>query len=85
MKFLHTSDLHLGIKLMDVDLIDDQEYILNEIVNIAKKEKVDAVLLSGDVYDVSVPRVEAIGLLNEFLTKLNEEKINVFIIIVNHD
>ena len=85
MKFLHTSDLHLGIKLMDVDLIEDQEYILNEIVDIAKKEKVDAVLLSGDVYDVSVPRVEAIGLLNEFLTKLNEEKINVFIISGNHD
>lgn len=85
MKFLHTSDLHLGIKLMDVDLIEDQEYILNEIVNIAKKEKVDAVLLSGDVYDVSVPRVEAIGLLNKFLTKLNEEKINVFIISGNHD
>ena len=85
MKFLHTSDLHLGIKLMDVDLIDDQEYILNEIVSIAKKEKVDAVLLSGDIYDVSVPRVEAIGLLNEFLTKLNEEKINVFIISGNHD
>ena len=85
MKFLHTSDLHLGIKLMDVDLIEDQEYILNQIVSIAKKEKVNAVLLSGDIYDVSVPRVEAIGLLNEFLTKLNEERINVFIISGNHD
>lgn len=85
MRLLHTSDLHLGIKLMDVDLLEDQKYILDEIISIAKKEKVDALLLSGDIYDVSIPRIEAISLLNDFLTKVNEENIKVFIISGNHD
>ena len=85
MRLLHTSDLHLGIKLMDVDLLEDQKYILDKIIGIAKKEKIDALLLSGDIYDVSIPRIEAISLLNDFLTKMNGENIKVFIISGNHD
>ena len=85
MRLLHTSDLHLGIKLLDVDLLDDQKYILNEILGVAKKEKVDALLISGDIYDVSVPRVEAVELLNEFITKANEDGLQIFAISGNHD
>lgn len=85
MRLLHTSDLHLGIKLLDVDLLDDQKHILNEILGVAKKEKVDALLISGDIYDVSVPRVEAVELLNEFITKANEDGLQIFAISGNHD
>ena len=70
---------------MDVDLLEDQKYILDKIIGIAKKEKIDALLLSGDIYDVSIPRIEAISLLNDFLTKMNGENIKVFIISGNHD
>ena len=85
MKFLHTSDLHLGIKLMDVDLLEDQKFILEQILQIAKERKVDALLVSGDVYDVSVPRIEAVALLNDFITKASQSALKVFIISGNHD
>lgn len=85
MKFLHTSDLHLGIKLMDVDLLEDQKHILGQIIKIAKEQKIDALLIPGDIYDVSVPRIEAMALLDDFLTKLSEAGIKVFIISGNHD
>ena len=85
MRFLHISDLHLGIKLMDVDLIEDQRFILDSIVTIANEKKVDAILIAGDVYDSTMPRIEAITLLDDFLTKLCENNIKVFMISGNHD
>ena len=85
MKFLHTSDLHLGIKLLDVDLLDDQKFILDQILKIAKERTVDALLIPGDIYDVSIPRVEAVALLDEFLTKACAQNLKVFIISGNHD
>lgn len=85
MRFLHVSDLHLGIKLMDVDLIEDQKYILEKIIKVAVDKKVDAILIAGDVYDRIMPRVEATSLLDEFLTKLCENNIAVFMISGNHD
>lgn len=85
MRFLHISDLHLGIKLMDVDLIEDQRYILEKIVNVALDKKVDAVLIAGDVYDSTMPRIEASTLLDEFLTLLCNNNIKVFMISGNHD
>ena len=67
MKFLHLGDLHLGKSLLDFDFIDDQRFILDEILGIAKKEAVDAVLIAGDVYDKAIPSEAAVNLLDDFL------------------
>ncbi len=85
MKFLHTGDLHIGKVLHEMSLLEDQKYILKEIVKIAEQEKVDAVVVAGDVYDRSIPAVEAVSLLDEFLTDLSERNIVVLIISGNHD
>ena len=86
MKILHLADLHLGKILQEQSLIEDQKYMLNEIINIIKDENVEAVLISGDIYDRSIPSVEAVNLLDEFLKKLAKElKLKVFIIAGNHD
>ena len=86
MKILHLADLHLGKILQEQSLLEDQEYMLNEIINIIKEENVQAVLISGDVYDRSVPPADAVNLLDDFLKKLIKElKIKVFIISGNHD
>lgn len=85
MKFLHLGDLHLGKTLSDFDLIEDQRYILNQILGIAEKESIDGVLIAGDVYDKSVPREAATKLLDEFLIKLAKKRIKVFMVSGNHD
>ena len=86
MKLLHLADLHIGKIIKEQSLLEDQEYILNEIIKIAEKEKVDAVLISGDIYDRSVPPADAVDVLNNFLNKLIKIlKIKVFIISGNHD
>lgn len=86
MKFLHLADLHLGKILQEQSLIEDQEYMLNQIIEIIEKENIDAVLISGDVYDRSVPPAEAVNLLDCFLkTLIKEIKIKVFMIAGNHD
>ena len=64
MKLLHLSDLHLGKRLCDVSLLEDQAYILDQIAAIAAREAVDAVLIAGDVYDKGVPPAEAVALLD---------------------
>lgn len=86
MKLLHLADLHLGKILQEQSLIEDQEYMLNQIIKLIKKENVETVLISGDVYDRSVPPAEAVNLLDSFLkTLIKELKIKVFIIAGNHD
>lgn len=86
MKILHLADLHLGKILQEQSLIEDQEYMLKEIIEIIKNENVEIVLISGDVYDRSVPPAEAVNLLDNFLKILIKElKIKVFIISGNHD
>lgn len=85
MKFIHISDLHIGKKINEFSLIEDQIFILKEILNIAKKEKVDAVLISGDVYDKSIPPAEATTVLDDLLTQLAVLNIKVFLISGNHD
>lgn len=86
MKFIHLSDLHIGKTILEQSLIEDQEYMLNQIIEIIKNEKVDAVLIAGDVYDRSVPSSEAVNLLDEFLNNLIKKiKVKVFIISGNHD
>ena len=85
MRFLHTADLHLGKRVNDFSMIDEQKYILKQIISIAKDEKIDAMLISGDVYDKNVPIVEAVELLDEFLQSLVDLNCTVFMIGGNHD
>jgi len=85
MKIIHLSDLHLGKIVLEQSMIEDQKYILNEIINIITKEDVQVVLISGDIYDRSIPTVEAVNLLDEFLTKLTDMNLKVYIITGNHD
>lgn len=85
MKIIHLSDLHLGKIVLEQSMIEDQKYILNEIINIITKEDVQVVLISGDIYDRSIPTVDAVNLLDEFLTKLTNMNLKVYIITGNHD
>ena len=85
MKFLHLGDLHIGKRLNNISLLEDQRYILGQILDIAREERPDAVLIAGDVYDRTLPPAEAVTLLDDFLTALAGEKIPVFLISGNHD
>ena len=85
MKFLHTSDLHIGKRLYDTPLTEDQSYMLGQIVDTAKKEGVDAILIAGDIYDRSNPSEDAVELYDRFLAALSESGIPTFIIPGNHD
>ena len=67
MKFFHLSDLHIGLKLMNRDLREDQEYILSKIVEAAGREETDAVVIAGDIYDKAVPSAEAVEVFDRFL------------------
>ena len=85
MKFLHLGDLHIGKSLLDFSLIDDQKYILNQIIGVAEKKNVDALLIAGDVYDRSIPSEEAVSLFDRFLCTLASKQIKTFVISGNHD
>ncbi|MBQ1250222.1 MAG: exonuclease subunit SbcD, partial [Clostridia bacterium] len=85
MKLIHLSDLHLGKRLCGFSLMEDQEYILNEILKITDEEGPDAVIIAGDVYDKSVPSAEAITLFDSFLRRLADCKVCVLVISGNHD
>ena len=87
MKFFHLSDLHIGLKLMNRDLREDQEYILNEITELAKQECPDAVVIAGDIYDKAVPSAEAVEMFDQFLEKLTEAVPDAVIMMIsgNHD
>ena len=85
MKLIHLSDLHLGKRLNDFSLGEDQEYILNQILGIVEAEAPDAVVIAGDVYDKAIPSVEAVGLFDEFLVRLAKLNTQIFVISGNHD
>ena len=85
MKLIHLSDLHIGKRVNEVSMIDDQEYILQQILRIIDEEKGDAVLIAGDVYDKSVPSAEAVTLFDDFLCELAQRKVPTLIISGNHD
>ena len=85
MKLIHLSDLHLGKRLNDFSLGEDQEYILNQILGIVEAEAPDAVVIAGDVYDKPIPSVEAVGLFDEFLVRLAKLNTQIFVISGNHD
>ena len=85
MKLIHFSDLHLGKRLNEFSLGEDQEYILNQILQIVEAEQPDAVVIAGDVYDKAIPSVEAVSLFDEFLVRLAALHIHIFVISGNHD
>ncbi len=85
MKLVHLSDLHIGKRLDEVSLLDDQKHILLQILKIIDEEKPHAVLIAGDVYDKSVPSAEAVTLFDEFLCRLAAWNVTVLIISGNHD
>jgi len=85
MKLIHLSDLHLGKRVNDISMIEDQKYILSQILDILDAEQPHAVLIAGDVYDKSVPSAEAVELLDDFLFALAQRKLQVFLISGNHD
>ncbi len=85
MKIFHLSDLHLGKRLHGVSLLEDQRDMLEKIVGHIRREKPDAAMIAGDVYDRSVPPEEAVALFDDFLFELSELKLSVMIVSGNHD
>ena len=87
MKFFHLSDLHIGLKLIERDLREDQEYIFEQIIRLAKEQQPDAMVMAGDIYDKAVPSAEAVEIFDSFMKNLSEEmpQMPVMIISGNHD
>lgn len=85
MKLAHLADLHIGKRIYNFSMLVEQKYILQKISKILQEERVDAVLIAGDVYDTPLPPIEAVQLLDAFLTDLAKAAIKVFIISGNHD
>ena len=78
MKCVHLGDLHIGKRVNDFLMLNDQEYVLEQIIDIISKEKIDGVLIAGDVYDKQVPSLEAIKLFDDFLTRIANMDVKVF-------
>ena len=87
MKFMHLSDLHIGLKLISYDLAEDQMYIFGEIARLAALEKPDAIVIAGDLYDKSIPSAEAVELFDSFLNALTQAAPDAEIMMIsgNHD
>lgn len=85
MKFLHLADLHIGKRVNGFSMIDDQKYIIDEILKITDNRRPDAVIIAGDIYDKSAPSDEASELFDYFLTQISNRGVSVFIISGNHD
>mgnify|MGYP003087066705 FL=1 len=85
MKIIHLADLHIGKRVNEFSMIDDQKHILNQILEIIDKENPDAVIIAGDVYDKQVPSIEAVELLDSFISDISKRKTTTFIISGNHD
>ena len=86
MKIIHTSDWHIGKIVNEYSMIDDQKYILNKLIELIDEENADVLMIAGDVYDRSIPPVEAVELLNETLSSLViDRNVSVLVISGNHD
>ena len=84
-KLLHTSDLHIGKRVNEFSMIEDQEHILKEMLKVVDEHKPDGFLIAGDIYDKGIPGVEAVSLFDWFLTELHIRNLAVFIVSGNHD
>lgn len=85
MKFIHLSDLHLGKRVNEFSMLEEQDAILNQILGIIDTEAPDGILIAGDIYDKSVPSAEAVQLFDSFLCELAKRHLQVFVISGNHD
>ena len=85
MKFMHLADLHIGKRVNEFSMLEDQEYILTKIINSIDEQKPDAVILAGDIYDKAVPSAEAVELFDDFLVRLSKRNLKVFVLSGNHD
>jgi exonuclease SbcD len=85
MRFLHTSDLHIGKKVNEFSMLEDQEHILKQILQIAGEYRPEGILIAGDIYDKGIPGVEAVTLFDWFLTELYQRGLMVFMVSGNHD
>lgn len=85
MKFMHLADLHLGKRVNEFPMIEDQKYVLSQVTGLLDTKKVDGVIIAGDIYDKAVPSVEAVQLFDDFLTDITKRDIPVFLISGNHD
>ncbi|MFW5630837.1 MAG: exonuclease SbcCD subunit D [Acetivibrio ethanolgignens] len=85
MKLLHLADLHIGKVINEFSMLEDQKYILNQVISIARDEKTEGVILAGDIYDRSVPTADAVLVLDDFLRQLIKLGQKVFVISGNHD
>lgn len=85
MKFAHLSDLHLGIRICDVKMAQDQRFILNQIAEIIESHKPDGVFISGDIYDRPIPPEESVEMLSNFLTRIKQAGCDIYMISGNHD
>ena len=85
MKFAHIADLNIGKRVHDFAMLEDQRYILEEMLRIFDEEKVDGVLIAGDVYDKTVPSAEAVQVFDDFITKLAKMEMPIYMISGNHD
>lgn len=85
MKFMHLSDLHIGKRVNEFSMLEDQKYILDQILDLADREQADAVIIAGDIYDKPVPPAEAVQVFDDFLTSLAGRGLYVFAVSGNHD
>ena len=87
MKFIHISDLHIGLHLMNRDLLEDQRFVLNQITTYIKQNKVDAILIAGDIFDKSIPAADAVELFDTFMNDLHnaDPDMEICVISGNHD
>ena len=85
MKLFHLSDLHIGKRVNEFSMLEDQKYILGQILKAAKEYQPEGIILAGDIYDKPVPAAEAVQVFDDFLTSLSEMKLPVFMISGNHD
>lgn len=85
MRFMHLADLHIGKRVNEFSMLEDQRYILEQVLALAHDRKVDGVLIAGDIYDKAIPPVEAVSLFDTFLTRLSECHLPVYMINGNHD
>ena len=85
MKFMHLADLHLGKRVNEFSMLEDQKYVLEQVLRFVQEERVDGLLIAGDIYDRQIPSVEAVRLCDDFLTGMASLHVPVYLISGNHD
>lgn len=85
MKFMHLADLHLGKRVNEFSMLEDQKYILEQVLKMLDEEQAEGLLIAGDIYDRQVPPIEAVKLFDDFLTRVSLKRIPVYVISGNHD